>query len=103
MNEHTLLSRRNFLKLGAAAVVLAGGGWALGGTSWGRQASHTARALVKGGDLPAEYLRQIIAADNSHCRTIMWQSAAPLDDPQVEFRPAGQSGASAIPAPAARS
>ena len=98
MNEHTLLSRRNFLKLGAAAVVLAGGGWALGGTSWGRQASHTARALVKGGDLPAEYLRQIIAADNSHCRTIMWQSAAPLDDPQVEFRPAGQSGASAIPA-----
>ena len=98
MNEHTLLSRRNFLKLGAAAVVLAGGGWALGGTSWGRQASHTARALVKGGDLPAEYLRQIIAADNSHCRTIMWQSAAPLDDPQVEFRPAGQTGASAIPA-----
>lgn len=57
MNEHTLLSRRNFLKLGAAAVVLAGGGWALGATPWGRQASHTARALVKSGGLQAEYLR----------------------------------------------
>ena len=98
MNEHTLLSRRNFLKLGAAAVVLAGSGWALGATPWGRQASHTARALVKSGGLQTEYLRQIIAADNSRCRTVMWQSEKPLEDPQVEVRPVGQQQGSSIPA-----
>ena len=98
MNEHTLLSRRNFLKLGTAAIVLAGVGWALGATPWGRQASHEAKSLVKGGDLPAEYLRQIIAADNSRCRTIMWQSESPLADPRAEYRPTDSDEAASVPA-----
>lgn len=45
-----------------------------------------------------QYLRQIIAADNAHARTIMWQSDVKWQDAVVEYRLKGAKDIAASPA-----
>ena len=79
------LSRRKFLAICAGAVVLAGGGWAFSRTQLAdRLASHALGAAQ--GKPVLSYLRQVIAADNAHARTIMWHSDVKWQDAVVEYR-----------------
>ncbi len=73
-----------------------GGGAFLSKGAWYRQAANGVRELA--GDLDAQYLRQIIAADPSTSRTLMWQSAAPLSNPRIEYRQKRQEEAAAVSA-----
>lgn len=41
-------------------------------------------------------LRQVVAQDNATSRTIMWQSSKPHEQPQVEYRLAGQAATKTI-------
>lgn len=91
------LSRRKFLAICAGAVVLAGGGWAFSRTQLAdRLASHALGAAQ--GKPVLSYLRQIIAADNAHARTIMWQSDVKWQDAVVEYRLKGAKDIAASPA-----
>lgn len=91
------LSRRKFLAICAGAVVLAGGGWAFSRTQLAdRLASHALGAAQ--GKPVLRYLRQIIAADNAHARTIMWQSDVKWQDAVVEYRLKGAKDIAASPA-----
>lgn len=93
------MSRRRFLAICAGAVVLAGGGWALSRTELaGRLAKHALGAAQ--GRPVLRDLRQVIASDNAHERTIMWQADVKWTDAVVEYR---RKGAKAIESsPAAR-
>lgn len=99
-NERTAgpkLSRRKFLAICAGVVVLAGGGWAFSRTQLAdRLASHALGAAQ--GKPVLQYLRQIIAADNAHARTIMWQSDVKWQDAVVEYRLKGAKDIAASPA-----
>ncbi|MBQ1509372.1 MAG: fibronectin type III domain-containing protein, partial [Selenomonadaceae bacterium] len=90
------MNRRNFLKFLVGGVFLLGGGAFLSKGAWYRQAANGVRELA--GDLDAQYLRQIIAADPSTSRTLMWQSAAPLSNPRIEYRQKRQEEAAAVSA-----
>ena len=85
------LSRRKFLAICVGAVVLAGGGWAFSRTQLAdRLASHALGAAQ--GKPVLQYLRQIIASDNAHARTIMWQADVKWQDAVVEYRLKGGEG-----------
>ena len=92
------MSRRRFLAICAGAVVLAGG-WALSRTELaGRLAKHALGAAQ--GRPVLRDLRQVIASDNAHARTIMWQADVKWTDAVVEYH---RKGAKAIESsPAAR-
>ena len=79
------ISRRKFLAICAGAIVLAGGGWALSRNELANRLAGKAMGAAQG-KLPLDYLRQIIATDNEHARTIMWQSDSAMRDPAVEYR-----------------
>lgn len=83
------MSRRKFLAICAGAVVLAGGGWALSRNEVVNRLAGRAMGAAQG-KLPIDYLRQVIAADNEHARTIMWQSDVNLREPAVEYRLQGR-------------
>lgn len=91
------LSRRKFLAICAGAIVLAGGGWALSRNEVVNRLAGRAMGAAQG-KLPIDYLRQVIAADNEHARTIMWQSDVNLHEPAVEYRLQGESHISSVPA-----
>ena len=77
-------------------VFLLGGGVFLGKGAWYRQAANGVRELA--GDLDAQYLRQIIVADPSTSRTLMWQSVGSLSNPRIEYRRRGQEDVAEVPA-----
>ncbi|MGN1049093.1 MAG: metallophosphoesterase [Selenomonadaceae bacterium] len=87
-------SRRRFLKLLAGMAVAGAGGYAvyssmgnvvsrtLGGETAGEVTSIAREMLANGQE---RYLRQLICSDNTSCRTIMWQSDEPMDNPAIEY------------------
>ncbi len=91
------ISRRKFLAICAGAIVLAGGGWALSRHEIVSRLAGRAMGAAQG-KLPIDYLRQIIAADNEHARTIMWQSDAAMRDPAVEYRRQGEDQVNTVKA-----
>ena len=91
-----VITRRNFLKAIIGGGLLLGGGAFLGKGIWYRQAVNGMRNL--GSDLNFQYLRQIIPADASSGRTIMWQSDGSLSSPKVEYRRQGQEKTLSVPA-----
>ena len=52
-----------------------------------RAASNQLYAILQDGQV--QNLRQMVTADNSTARRIMWQSASPMEAPQVMVRLAG--------------
>lgn len=90
------ISRRKFLAICAGAVVLAGG-WGFSRTKLAdRLASHALGAAQ--GKPVLSYLRQVIAADNAHARTIMWQSDVKWSNVVVEYRRKGERDVESSPA-----
>ena len=86
-------TRRQFLWLAGGAVLAAGGGLAY----YERRLMQRALATVTG-ELDASYVRQIVAADNAHARTLMWQAAAEQAGAAVELRRAGETAVQSFPA-----
>jgi hypothetical protein len=91
------ISRRKFLAICAGAIVLAGGGWALSRSEVVNRLAGRALGAAQG-KLPIEYVRQIIAADNEHARTIMWQADVKFREPMVEYRRQGEDKTASVPA-----
>lgn len=82
------INRRTFIKAAAAAGVLVAGSaalWQLGGLRGLRDAASRHYP----GTLYAERLRQIVAADNSYARSLMWELARPMENQFVELRVQG--------------
>ena len=86
-------TRRQFLWLAGGAVLAAGGGLAY----YERRLMQRALATATG-VLDASYVRQIVAADNAHARTLMWQAAAEQAGAAVELRRAGETAVQSFPA-----
>lgn len=82
MKNH--LTRRKFLKTLLGTSLLLGGGTLLGKATWHRLAAHRIPAMDS--PLEVEFLRQVITADPTSSRTILWQSTQPLSAPLVEYR-----------------
>lgn len=93
--ENQPLPRRTFIKALLGGGILLGGGAIFANTAFYRKAVNEAKAL--GGDLHARYLRQIITADPSASRTIMWQADSPLKAPLLEYRRRGHDETSSVP------
>lgn len=91
------MSRRKFLAICAGAIVLAGGGWALSRNELANRLAGRAMGAAQG-KLPIDYVRQVIAADNEHARTIMWQSDSAMREPAVEYRLQGDEKVSSVKA-----
>ncbi|MGM9540979.1 fibronectin type III domain-containing protein, partial [Anaerovibrio sp.] len=70
-------------------VLLGAGMYFLPQTRLHRVASNQLYALLQ--DRQVQNLRQLVTADNSTGRRIMWQSASPMEAPQVVVRLAGRS------------
>ena len=83
------ITRRNFLKALVGGGILLGGGAVLANTALYRKVVNETKGL--GGDIRARYLRQIITADPSTSRTVMWQADSPLTAPLLEYRVKGQN------------
>lgn len=85
-------SRRNFLKfLGTVAVVGAGGYAAFNhllpmvlGNAATREIKNSTKELLTNGQ--ERYVRQLVTADSSTSRVIMWQADKPMVNPVVEYR-----------------
>ncbi len=94
LNKHT--TRRNFLK------ALVGGGVLLSGGAFLARNYRLEDAATANRDftdtLNPRYLRQIITADPSTSRTLMWQTENKLTDISVEYRPTGQAKVTAVKA-----
>ncbi len=75
-----LINRRNFIKAGAG-IFLTGAGFFAG---CGRVDSENDSEID--GDLEAKYLRQIVSADSSNSRTLMWQVDSVSENPAVEVK-----------------
>ena len=89
MNNQQKMNRRRFIKMSAAAGVLAAGGAAL----WKLGAVHLFRdtALQQfPGVLYVERLRQVVAADSGRARVLMWEVSSPAEGPTVEVRLQGE-------------
>jgi len=86
MSEKEKISRRSFIKLMVGTGILAAGGgvYTLRKTSIGRDIENQARGLLQ--DKQAQYVRQMITADNATSRRIMWQVADPMTSPQIRLR-----------------
>ncbi len=90
------MNRRTFIAGGLGLLgLLAGGIFLVKGTLY-RRAANSMRDLT--GDLDDHFLRQVITADSSHSRTIMWQAENVLADPVIEYRLKGQEEVWQIPA-----
>lgn len=92
MNERKTWQRWAVYVLGMVVVVAALGGLALQ-TTWGQvlaaKAGKYTRVLatyVPIGDGEIRFTRQLITADSSTSRTIMWESVKPEASPVVEYR-----------------
>ena len=84
-----IVSRRRFLSLmGGAALTLAAG-CAAAPPKPPAPIKKAARILTGDTSLDAQFLRQIIAADNRAARTVMWQSDEPQENAEVVWRIAG--------------
>lgn len=81
-------TRRNFLKAVIGGGILLGGGALLAQGALYRKVANKVRQAE--GNLDAQYLRQLITADPSASRTLMWQAEEPLAQPGVEYRLKGQ-------------
>lgn len=99
------LTRRHFLKAAGAAVIAAACGvyeFIPGTKSLVGQAVKTTKATAAHYNLTsavdAANIRQIITADSSTSRTIMWQSAYAEKGAAVEYRAAGAEDTLTIPA-----
>ena len=88
------ITRRKFLKWLLGTGVFLGGGAVLAKTSMYRDAVNHAKAIT--GELSAQYLRQIITADSTQGRTIMWQGDQPLSSPLLEYRVKGQEDVTSL-------
>ena len=91
------MSRRRFLAICAGAVVLAGGGWVLSRTDLAERLAKHALGAAHGRPVLRD-LRQVIASDNAHARTIMWQSDVKWSDAVVEYRRKGEKDVESSPA-----
>lgn len=92
MNERKTWQRWVVYVLGMVVVVAALGGLALQ-TTWGQVLAAKAgkytrvlAAYVPIGDGEVRFIRQLITADSSTSRTIMWESVKPEASPVVEYR-----------------
>lgn len=92
MNERKTWQRWAVYVLGMVVVVAALGGLALQ-TTWGQVLAAKAgkytrvlAAYVPIGDGEVRFIRQLITADSSTSRTIMWESVKPEASPVVEYR-----------------
>ncbi|WP_028254836.1 purple acid phosphatase family protein [Veillonella magna] len=92
MNERKTWQRWVVYVLGMVVVVAALGGLALQ-TTWGQVLAAKAgkytcvlAAYVPIGDGEIRFTRQLITADSSTSRTIMWESVKPEASPVVEYR-----------------
>lgn len=90
------MTRRNFLKALIGGGALLSCGAFLRNGSWRRQMADGVRDLA--GNLQAQYLRQLMAANPASEQTIMWQTESPLSQPAVEYRIQGQENVAVIPA-----
>lgn len=82
------ISRRSFLRAALGGGILLGGGALLSQGNLYRKITNGVRKLE--GNLDAQYVRQIITADSSASRTLMWQAESALSKPGVEYRFKGQ-------------
>lgn len=71
----------------AAVILLGVGMYFLPQTRLHRAAENHVYAMLHDGQV--QNLRQIVTADNSTSRRVMWQSASPLESPEVAVRPVG--------------
>lgn len=93
--ENKRFSRRKFIKIAGGMIAGAAGLYAFlpGKRAWPKQALDSAKAIaghyLPWGDIDALSVRQIITADSSNSRTIMWQSEFGEKDAVVEYRRKG--------------
>ena len=89
MGNKNNINRRTFIKVAAAAGVVAAGGaalWHLGGL---RGLRDTALRQFPG-VLYVERLRQIVAGDTGRARVLMWEISTPTEQQTVELRVRGK-------------
>ena len=89
MGNKNNINRRTFIKVAAAAGVVAAGGaalWHLGGL---RGLRDTALRQFPG-VLYVERLRQIVARDTGRARVLMWEISTPTEPQTVELRVRGK-------------
>ena len=89
MGNKNNINRRTFIKVAAAAGVVAAGGaalWHLGGL---RGLPDTALRQFPG-VLYVERLRQIVAGDTGRARVLMWEISTPTEQQTVELRVRGK-------------
>ena len=89
MNNQQKMNRRRFIKMSAAAGVLAAGGAALWKLGAVRLFRDTALQQFPG-VLYVERLRQVVAADSGRARVLMWEVSSPAERPTVEVRLQGE-------------
>lgn len=93
--ENKRFSRRKFIKIaGGIFAGVAGLATCLPGMrTWLQQMADSAKAITRHyvplGDMDALFIRQMITADSSNSRTIMWQSEFAQKDAVVEYRRKG--------------
>ena len=90
------MTRRKFLKALIGGGILLGGGAVFANTSLYRETLNQARALS--GDLRTQHLRQIVTANPSVSRTVLWQAEAPLSSPMLEYRIRGEEASTDVAA-----
>ena len=81
MNNQQKMNRRRFIKMSAAAGVLAAGGaalWKLGAVRLFRDTPLQQFPGV----LYVERLRQVVAADSGRARVLMWEVSSPAERPR---------------------
>lgn len=90
MKKNIYISRRNFIRLCGGALLFLGTGCGSLSSETDpvvKTASHALRGIT--GDIDAKYIRQIITADASDSRRIMWQSDEAEKDAEIECRSIG--------------
>lgn len=93
--ENKKIPRRKFIKIaGSIFAGIAGLSACLPGMrAWMQQVTDSAKTItghyVPLGDMDASFIRQVITADSSNSRTIMWQSEFAEKDAVVEYRKKG--------------
>lgn len=90
------MTRRRFLKVLIGGGILLGSGAFLTKGTLYRRAANNVRELT--GNADVQYLRQVMTADPSSSRTVIWQGAAPLSGQVLEYRVKGQEATERIPA-----
>ena len=90
------MNRRTFIAGGLGALALFAGGIFFAKGSLYRKAANRVHSLTE--DLDARFLRQMVTADASRSRTIMWQAEEILTKPAIEYRLKGQEEVQRVPA-----